>query len=108
MRHLYSGLMYLLTPLLLLRLLMRGRKAPAYLTRWGERFGFYGKQPQAVIWFHTVSVGEAEAAFPLINDVASRFPNVDILVTTTTPTGSARVKAFLGQRVSHGSWCIVG
>ena len=101
MRHLYSGLMYLLTPLLLFRLLMRGRKAPAYLTRWGERFGFYGKQPQTVIWFHTVSVGEAEAAFPLINEVASRFPDLDILVTTTTPTGSARVKAFLGQRVSH-------
>ncbi len=101
MRHFYSGLMYLLTPFLLIRLLMRARKAPAYLTRWGERFGFYGKQPQGVIWFHAVSVGEAEAAFPLINQVADRFPNLDILVTTTTPTGSARVKAFLGRRVSH-------
>ena len=101
MRYLYSGLMYLLTPFLLIRLLMRARKAPAYLTRWGERFGFYGKQPQGVIWFHTVSVGEAEAAFPLIKQVAGRFPKLDILVTTTTPTGSARVKTFLGQRVSH-------
>lgn len=102
MRLLYSAILYLLSPFLLLRLLMRGRKAPAYLSRWGERFGYYKKpQSQAIIWFHTVSVGEAEAAFPLINTLAEQYPNSKILVTTTTPTGSARVKAFLGHRVDH-------
>ncbi|MBV1875765.1 MAG: lipid IV(A) 3-deoxy-D-manno-octulosonic acid transferase [Cycloclasticus sp.] len=102
MRLAYSALLYLLSPFFVLRLLMRGRKAPAYLSRWAERFGWYGKgQPQGVIWFHTVSVGEAEAAFPLIDKIASEFPQMPILVTTTTPTGSARVKAFLGHRVHH-------
>lgn len=102
MRLIYSTLFYLLSPLLLLRLLIRGKKAPAYLNRWGERFGFYKKIPKSgVIWFHTVSVGEAEAAFALIESVAARYPNESILVTTTTPTGSARVKAFLGHRVQH-------
>jgi len=63
-----------MSPFLLLRLLIRGRKAPAYLSRWGERFGFYQKpQPSGVIWFHTVSVGEAEAAFPLIEQIMARF-----------------------------------
>ena len=102
MRLAYSALLYLASPFLVLRLLMRGRKAPAYLNRWGQRFGFYGKdQPQGVIWFHTVSVGEAEAAFPLINKVLEQNPDTPFLVTTTTPTGSARVKAFLGHRVHH-------
>jgi 3-deoxy-D-manno-octulosonic-acid transferase len=102
MRLAYSALLYLLTPFFVLKLLLRGRKAPAYLSRWGERFGFYNKgQTQDVIWFHTVSVGEAEAAFPLITKVADEYPDAPILVTTTTPTGSARVKAFLGHRVEH-------
>ena len=102
MRLAYSALLYLASPFLVLRLLMRGRKAPAYLNRWGQRFGYYDKgQPQGVIWFHTVSVGEAEAAFPLINKVLEQNPDAPFLVTTTTPTGSARVKAFLGHRVHH-------
>jgi 3-deoxy-D-manno-octulosonic-acid transferase len=102
MRLAYSALLYLASPFLVLRLLIRGRKAPAYLNRWGQRFGFYEKdQPQGVIWFHTVSVGEAEAAFPLINKVLEQNPDTPFLVTTTTPTGSARVKAFLGHRVHH-------
>ncbi|KXJ47124.1 MAG: 3-deoxy-D-manno-octulosonic acid transferase [Cycloclasticus sp. Phe_18] len=102
MRLAYSALLYLLSPFFVLRLLIRGRKAPAYLNRWSERFGWYEKgQPQGVIWFHTVSVGEAEAAFPLIDMIVSRFPETPVLVTTTTPTGSARVKAFLGHRVHH-------
>ncbi|ORU91872.1 MAG: 3-deoxy-D-manno-octulosonic acid transferase [Cycloclasticus sp. symbiont of Poecilosclerida sp. M] len=102
MRQLYSALLYLLTPYIIVRLILRGRKAPAYLERWSERFGFYQQpQPQNVIWFHTVSVGEAEAAFPLIDAVADAYPEQEILVTTTTPTGSERVKAFLGHRVNH-------
>lgn len=102
MRLVYSALLYLISPIVLLRLLMRGRKSPAYLNRWGERFGFYSNgQPTGVIWFHTVSVGEAEAAFSLITQVAEQHPDAPILVTTTTPTGSARVKAFLGHRVHH-------
>ena len=35
----YSLLFYLLTPLILLRLLWRGQKAPEYRQRWAERFG---------------------------------------------------------------------
>ncbi|MEW5009823.1 MAG: lipid IV(A) 3-deoxy-D-manno-octulosonic acid transferase [Cycloclasticus sp.] len=102
MRLLYSVLLYLFSPFILLRLLIRGRKAPAYLNRWAERFAYYqGAQTGSVIWFHTVSVGEAEAAFPLINQLAELYPASEILVTTTTPTGSARVKAFLGHRVQH-------
>lgn len=101
-RRLYSLLMVLLTPAFLVRLLLRSRRSVAYRARWNERFGFYRGQPRRQsIWFHTVSVGEAEAAFPLIQAVQQALPDVPLLVTTTTPTGSARVRVFLGDTVQH-------
>ena len=102
MRTLYSVVFTLIIPFILLRLLWRSIKAPAYKLRWRERFAFYDKQfPQDVIWFHAVSVGEAEALFPLVRQLQARCPNIRYLVTTTTPTGSARVQAVLGQTVEH-------
>ncbi len=103
MRFLYTLLFYLAVPLILARLYWRGRHEPAYRERWRERFGFYrdAKPGDGAIWFHAVSVGEAEAAFPLIRAMARRFPESSVLVTTTTPTGSARVRSVLGDQVIH-------
>ena len=67
-----------------------------------ERFGFYKEiYPQSVIWFHAVSVGEAEALFPLLKLILQHHSDAQLLITTTTPTGSARVKAVMGNTVSH-------
>ncbi len=102
MRTVYSAVFYLLTPFILLRLLWRSVKAPDYRQRWRERFAFYDrKYLQDVIWFHAVSVGEAEALFPLVRRLQAHNPQAKILITTTTPTGSARVLAALGQTVEH-------
>lgn len=102
MRLVYSALLYSLTPAILARLAWRGRKAPAYRERWAERFGFYEQAARTgALWLHAVSVGEAEAAFPLVRALQKRFPGRPVLVTTTTPTGSARVKAVLGGTVDH-------
>jgi len=102
MRVVYSLLFYLLTPFILLRLVWRGIKAPEYLNRWRERFASYDKQyPQHDIWFHAVSVGETEALFPLVKRLQQEHPELKLLITTTTPTGSARVKAVLQETVTH-------
>jgi 3-deoxy-D-manno-octulosonic-acid transferase len=102
MRAFYSCLFYLLIPFILLRLLWRSIKAPAYRYRWRERFGLYNKKfPQGVIWFHAVSVGEAEAVFPLVRQIQKQHPDAKLLITTTTPTGSARVKAVMQDTVAH-------
>ncbi len=102
MRTFYSCLFYLLTPFILVRLIWRSIKAPSYRYRWSERFGFYNQQfAQNVIWFHAVSVGEAEALFPLAKHIQQHYPNVALLITTTTPTGSARVKAVMKESVAH-------
>ncbi len=102
MRFFYTGLFSLLLPVILLRLFWRGFKQRAYRQRWRERLGFFKQTyPAGVIWFHAVSVGEAEAAFPLIRRLKKQQPNTPVLVTTTTPTGSARVQAVLADSVCH-------
>jgi len=102
MRAFYSSLFYLIIPFVMLRLVWRGIKAPDYLSRWRERFAFYDKNfPEDVIWFHAVSVGEAEALFPLIRQIQHRQPDAKLLITTTTPTGSARVTAVMKNTVAH-------
>jgi 3-deoxy-D-manno-octulosonic-acid transferase len=103
MLTLYSLLFYLSTPFILLRLYWRGYKAPAYRKRWQERLGIYqnSHNRRQLIWFHAVSVGEAEAVFPLVKLFQQRHSETTILITTTTPTGSARVKAVFGDTVEH-------
>jgi 3-deoxy-D-manno-octulosonic-acid transferase len=102
MRSFYSCLLYLLIPFILVRLIWRSISAPAYRYRWGERFALYKKSfPQNVIWFHAVSVGEVEALFPLAKKIQREYPNATLLITTTTPTGSARVKAIMQDSVEH-------
>ena len=98
---LYTLLFYLLTPLILLRLWWRGRRAPAYRLRWRERFGYGLPQLQGSIWVHAVSVGETLAAQPLVNALLQRYPGQPLLLTTMTPTGSERVRAIWGDRVAH-------
>ena len=103
MQTLYSFLWYLLLPLLFLRLWLRGRQAPAYRQRWKERMA-WGYRPATLknsIWVHAVSVGETLAAVPMIERLLADYPDTPLLVTTTTPTGSERVKALFGDRVTH-------
>lgn len=102
MIFLYSALFYLATPFILLRLFWRGFKSPAHRSRWHERFAYYfANHRQGGIWIHAVSVGEAESVFPLIKLIRQRHPGRPILVTTTTVSGSARVKSVLGNSVEH-------
>ncbi len=102
MRILYSLLLYLLVPFVLLRLLWRGLELRDYWHRWNERFGFVPHQPQGVeVWIHAVSVGETLAALPLIRELIRQHGDRRVLVTTMTPTGSARVRDALGDRVLH-------
>ncbi|MGE8406568.1 MAG: lipid IV(A) 3-deoxy-D-manno-octulosonic acid transferase [Pseudomonas sp.] len=103
-RTLYTLLFHLGLPLVALRLFLRGRKAPAYRERIGERFGF-GLPPlqPGGIWVHAVSVGESIAAAPMIRALLARYPQLPITVTCMTPTGSERIKALFANepRIQH-------
>ncbi len=100
--RLYQLLLYLIQPLIWLRLLLRSRKAPAYRKRWSERYGFcHGKVIAGGILLHSVSVGETLAAVPLVRALRHRYPALPITVTTMTPTGSERVQSAFGKDVQH-------
>ena len=101
-RGLYSAALSLLTPLAFARLWWKGRSNPDYRARWGERLGFVAKFPvKPRLWIHAVSVGEVIAASPLIRAWQAQHPDWAILVTTTTPTGSAQLRRSFGESVEH-------
>lgn len=102
MTTLYTVLLYLIQPLIWLRLWLRGRKAPAYRKRWAERYGYCGgKVKPGGILLHSVSVGETLAAVPLVRALRHRYPAMPITVTTMTPTGSERAASAFGKDVHH-------
>lgn len=100
-RHCYTLLFYLAIPFVLLRLLIRSRKQPNYRRRWRERFGNTKNTGMPSIWIHSVSVGETIAAIPFIKKLIDQYPQYNIHVTTTTPTGSKQVLEKLGDHVTH-------
>ncbi len=102
MRSIYTCIFYLILPFLFIRLYLRGFKNPDFRKRWSERLAIYHQAHEKnVIFFHAVSVGEVESIFPLVKQLLAQQPELKILITTTTPTGSARVKAVMGDLVQH-------
>ena len=101
-RQLYSLLLWILLPAILVRLLWRSIRNPEYRCRWGERFGQVNCDEHGYnIWLHAVSMGETNAATPLVHELLRRYPNLRILITTMTPTGSDRVVSTFGDSVGH-------
>jgi len=100
-RFLYNALTYLLLIPFAFYWLVKGMGNRSYLDRLLQRFGFGFPKINGCIWVHAVSVGEVQAAVPLINSLIANFPSQELLVTTVTPTGAARVRALFGRNVEH-------
>lgn len=99
-RYFYTLVLWLLLPYAFFHLLWRGRKQPEYLHHVPERFGFYSiNADRPVIWLHTVSVGETRAAASLIRRLTEQYPNHQVLLTHTTPTGRAASEQLYGDKV---------
>ena len=99
-RAIYTFVLRLALPLILLRLWWRGRREPLYRRHVGERFGRYaGQSGGGLIWLHAVSVGEARAAAPLVRALQAAFPESNLLLTCTTAAGRATVAQVYGEEV---------
>ncbi len=103
LRAFYTALFYAATPFIVARLFWRGLGNPAYRKRITERFGHYGSTPplNGSIWIHAVSVGEVESSIPLVRSLRARHPHIPLILTTTTPTGSDRVRSLFGNEITH-------
>ncbi len=102
MRWLYNLLIYLITPLVLLLLVIRGLRNRGWLKRWPQRFGWFDP-PEITggIVVHAVSVGEVNAASTLVKALSQNYPELPLSLTTFTPTGSDRVQSLFRDAVFH-------
>ncbi len=57
-----------------------------------------GEKP---VWLHLVSVGEALAARPLVEELRRRFPETPWVVTTVTPTGRSVARRLVREGKDH-------
>jgi 3-deoxy-D-manno-octulosonic-acid transferase len=73
----------------------------SYRRGFWQRFGIGYPNFSSCIWIHAVSVGEVQAAAPLVRELFKRFPDRQVLMTTVTPTGAAHVRALFGDLVAH-------
>ncbi|WP_108446169.1 lipid IV(A) 3-deoxy-D-manno-octulosonic acid transferase [Halomonas denitrificans] len=106
-RRAYSAALYLLAPLVWKRVWRE--QLPGRPRR--ERLGLIppAGEGERILWLHCASVGEVQAARPLIAALAERWPGYQLVITTMTATGAERVLALSqtagqterGAEVSH-------
>lgn len=101
-RACYTLLLLLAAPLLLYGLYKKKPNKPVFGARWKEHFGLTPRlnTTSRPLWIHAVSVGECIAATPMIKAIKKRYPDLPVLVTTTTSTGAQQI-AQLGDLVEH-------
>ena len=95
-RLFYCLLWLVALPAALARLRRKGRLNPGYRKHWRERLALdLPMSPKGPfdLWIHAVSVGEARAMMPLVDELRESHPS--ILVTCTTPSGRATAEALL-------------
>jgi len=101
LHFLYSTLFRLAMPMVLFRLWRKSRGNPKAAERWPERLGYVTPSLRPVLWLHAVSVGETIAAAPLVHALQRRCPELQILVTSVTLTGSERARSLFGDSVTY-------
>jgi len=82
----YVGLLLLASPFMLYRAVRHGK----YREGWGPKLlGRVGRREGSgpCVWFHAVSVGEINVLRTLVRQFQEAYPNVELVVSTTTQTG---------------------
>jgi 3-deoxy-D-manno-octulosonic-acid transferase len=99
----YNILLVLASPVILALLLAKKRCRPGLR----QRFGWLPKNVAdewgdgRTIWVHAVSMGEATATVPLVQQLRARYPQCRIIVSTVTETGKETVLRRLDGQAQH-------
>ena len=91
---LYTVAFALMLPLFLLR---REKYAAGFWQRLGNLPKFK-QDDRSVIWLHCVSVGETNAARPLVDELVTQFPSHRLVVSTTTKTGQELAQKIFAEK----------
>jgi len=99
----YRALTSLAVPFAPLILAWRTRRGKEEPDRRSERYGrASAPRPKGFLaWFHASSVGEANAALPVIETIAAERPEVRMLLTTATVTSAQLDRSRLPKNVLH-------
>ncbi len=87
----YTLAFIVLLPRFIFDALFKGKYAAGFKQRLGflPKFNSHGKK---VVWLHCVSVGETNAARPLALNIKENFPDLSLVISTTTRTGQKLAK----------------
>jgi 3-deoxy-D-manno-octulosonic-acid transferase len=98
----YRLLLTLLSPLVLAHLVYYACRHRAGFRFIAERMGIHSRPATTgSIWLHAASVGEVNAAIPLLKLLFQHYPDRHWLLTTNTATGAQTVKQKLDNKVRH-------
>jgi 3-deoxy-D-manno-octulosonic-acid transferase len=100
MYFIYSLLLALAFLILLPRFLLDAFRHGKYAAGFRERLGSLtpiSNNSRPVIWIHCVSVGEAQAARPLVQALRERFPRHAVAISTITRTGQELAREVFKQ-----------
>lgn len=103
MYFLYSLLLTVGFILLLPKFAIDALRTRKYVTGLGQRLGNLPAmlpRNHPVIWIHCVSVGETEAARPLVTALLDRLPSHRLVVSTTTVTGQRVARNAFGKEAA--------
>jgi 3-deoxy-D-manno-octulosonic-acid transferase len=100
---LYSFLLTVGFVALLPKFILDAITSRKYVTGLRQRLGTLPAIPPSalpIIWLHCVSVGEAEAARPLVDALLKKFPSHQIVISTTTVTGQTVAQKSFGGKAA--------
>jgi 3-deoxy-D-manno-octulosonic-acid transferase len=60
----------------------------------------FDAEGKPIVWLHTVSVGETNAAKPLVKEILKNFPDYKLVVSTTTKTGQTLAREIFKNEVA--------
>lgn len=94
----YRLLLWALSPVLLAWLWWRHRKSDAANGHVGQRRGYIHPAPGSIhgLWIHAASVGEVQAAEPLIRALLAQWPAASLTVSTQSLTGAQQLRQHWG------------
>ena len=97
--HLVYSIVLTVGFLLMLPAFLLGREK--YASGLRERLGAYPEfkhDGRKIIWLHCVSVGETNAARPLVDRLIENFPDCRLIISTTTRTGQELAQKIFAEK----------